>query len=224
VITTPDLIDALATNVPPVQPLRRPAVRAIGWVFFAVLILGLLGVSEGLRPDLASSVRDPMFDLRVAGALFTGVLAAAAAFMMSLPDRSRLWLLLPLPALALWLSTIGYQCITDWISVEPDGVQFGEAAQCFATLALTSVPLSLAMLIMVRYAALLRPVTVSLMGSLAVAGFAAVALSLFHAIDATLMILMWNLGTAAVFAVLAGTLGRKMFALVAPRPSIGRGN
>ena len=221
-ITTPDLIDTLATNVPPVRTLRRPTMRAAGWVVFAALILGLLSVSEGFRPDLVSILRDPMFDLRVAGALFTGVLAAAAAFMVSLPDRSRLWLLLPLPALALWLSTIGYQCITDWISVEPEGMHLGEAAQCFATLVLTSAPLSLAMLIMVRYAAPLRPVTVSLIGSLAVAGFTAVALSLFHAIDATLMILVWNLGTAAIFAALAGALGKKMFAWVGPRPSIGR--
>lgn len=223
-ITTPDLIDALATNVPPVRTLRRPSMRASAWVTFAVLILGLLGVSEGVRPDIVSSLHDPMFDLRVTGALMTGVLAAVAAFLVGLPDRSRLWLLLPLPALILWLSTIGYQCMTGWISVGPDGMRFGEAAQCFATLVLTSAPLSLAMLIMVRYAAPLRPVTVSLVGSLAVAGFAAVALSLFHAIDATLMILMWNLGTAAILAALAGAFGRRMFAWVAPRPSIGRQN
>jgi len=33
----------------------------------------------------------------------------------------------------------------------------GEAASCFATLLLTSVPLSVAMVVMLRYAALLRP-------------------------------------------------------------------
>lgn len=222
-ITTPDLIDALATDVLPVRTLRRPILRTAGWVFFAILVLCLLGVSEGFRPDLASSLRDPMFDLRVAGALLTGMLAAAAAFMVSLPDRSRLWLLLPLPALGVWLSTIGYQCLTDWISVEPDGMRLGDTAQCFATLVLTSAPLSLALLIMVRYAAPIRPVTISLVGSLAVAGFVAVALSLFHAIDATLMILMWNLGTAVVFAVLAGTFGRRLFAWVGPQLPVGFG-
>lgn len=222
-ITTPDLIDTLATGVPPVRTLRRPSVRTAGWVLFAILILGLLGVSQGLRPDLASILRDPIFDLRVAGALLTAVLAAAAAFIVSLPDRPRLWLVLPLPALVLWLSTIGYQCITDWISVAPDGMRLGETAQCFATLVLTSAPLSLAMLIMVRYAAPLRPVTISLAGSLAVAGFTAVALSLFHTIDATAMVLIWNLGTAAVFAVLAGAFGRNMFAWVGPRPPVGLG-
>ncbi len=37
------------------------------------------------------------------------------------------------------------------------------------------------------------------MGSLAVAAITATALSLFHVIDATAMILMWNVGTAALF-------------------------
>jgi hypothetical protein len=34
----------------------------------------------------------------MAGAALTGVLAAIAAFLVSLPDRSRLWLILPAPA------------------------------------------------------------------------------------------------------------------------------
>ena len=38
----------------------------------------------------------------------------------------------------------------------------------------------------------------------------ATALSLFHDLDPTVMILMWNLGTAAVFVGLAGAFGGKM--------------
>ena len=59
------------------------------------------------------------------------------------------------------------------------------------------------------------------MGSLAVAGITATALVLFHKLDATVMILMWNLGTAAMFIGLAGALGRKMFSWVTPRSSYG---
>jgi hypothetical protein len=82
---------------------------------------------------------------------------------------------------------------------------------------LTSLPLSLAMLVMLRYAAPLRPTAVTLMGSLAVAAIAATALSLFHTVDATVMILMWNLGTAVLFFALAGVFGRRVFRWVAPR-------
>ena len=111
-------------------------------------------------PDLTQRLRNPAFAVSMAAPLLTGVLAAFAAFLVSLPDRSRLWLLLPAPALIFWLSNIGYQCLNQWISIGPDGVSFGEAARCFATLALTSLPLSLAMLVTLRYAAPLRPTAV----------------------------------------------------------------
>ena len=221
-ITTPDLIDALAANLAPVRRLRPPVTRAACWLLLAALVLALLAVSQGIRPDLAQRLREPTFILGMSGALLTGVLAAVAAFMLSLPDRSRFCLLLPAPALVLWLSTIGYQCLTNWVSLEPNGIHLGETTQCFATLVLTSLPLSLAMLVMLRYAAPLRPIAVTLTGSLAVAAITATALSLFHELDATVMILMWNLGTAALFVGLGGALGGKVFSWAAPR-SMTRG-
>jgi len=49
-------------------------------------------------------------------------------------------------ALILWLSNVGYQCLTQWIAIGSDGMSLGDAARCFATVVLTSLPLSLAML------------------------------------------------------------------------------
>ena len=154
----------------------------------------------------------------LSGSILTGACAAIAAFMLSLPDRSRLWLLLPLPALALWISTIGYQCLTDWVTVGADGIRLGETARCLATLVLTGLPLSLAMLVMLRAAAPLRPTGATVTGSLAVAAITATALSLFHYLDATVMILFWNLGTAAIMLGLGSLFGRRLFSRVAPRP------
>jgi len=217
VIKTPDLIASLAANATPVRRLRPPMMRAASWLLLAAVVLTLLAINQGIRPDLAQRLREPTFATGLAAPLLTGVLAAAATFLVSLPDRSRLWLLLPMPALVLWLSNIGYQCLVQWIDIGPDGVSLGEAARCFATLVLTSLPLSLAMLVMLRYAAPLRPTAVTLTGSLAVAAITATALSLFHTVDATVMILMWDLGTAALFVALAGVFGRRMFRWVAPR-------
>jgi hypothetical protein len=217
VIKTPDLIASLAANVAPVRRLRPPAIRAACWLLLAAVVLILLAISQGIRPDFAQRLRDSAFVIGMAASLLTGILAAFAAFLVSLPDRSRLWLLLPVPALVAWLSNVGYQCLVQWISIGPDGLSFGEAARCFATLVLTSLPLSLAMLVMLRYAAPLRPTAVTLMGSLAVAAITATALSLFHAMDATVMVLMWNVGTAVLLVGLGGLFGRKMFRWVAPR-------
>jgi hypothetical protein len=216
-MTTPDLIDELAANVLPVRPLHGPVTRAACWLLLAALILALLVSGRGVRPDIAQSFQDPTFVLQTTGMVLTGVFAAVAAFMLSLPDRSRLWSLLPAPTLFLWVSTIGYQCLFDWVSFGPDGVGLGETTRCFATLVLTSLPLTLAMLIMLRYAAPLRPTLTTLIGSLAIAAFTAVALSLLQNLDATVMILMWNLGTAVMIVGLAGAFGRAMLSCVAPR-------
>ncbi len=217
-ITTPDLINSLAADATPIRRLRPPITRAACWLLFAAFILVLLAISHGGRPDLPQRLQQPAFVIGMAASVLTGILAAIAAFIVSLPDRSRLWLVLPAPALVIWLSTIGYGCLTNWVGLGSEGVHLGETAQCFATLVLTSLPLSLAMLVMLRHAAPLRPAAVTLTGSLSVAAITATALSLFHDLDATVMILMWNLGTAALIVGLGGMLGRRMFSWVAPRP------
>jgi len=214
---TPDLIDTLVDSAMPVGRLRPPLVRAALWLLFAVLVLVVLTVAHGVRPDLSERLRQPLFAVGMFGALATGVLAAVASFKVSLPDSSRSWLLLPLPGLILWISTIGYGCLTDWVSMGPNGVRMGEAVRCFATLLLTSAPLSIAMLVMVRYAALLRPTAVCMSGGLAVAAMTSNALSLLHELDATVMILIWNLGSAALIAGLASVFGRSLLAWTALR-------
>ncbi len=214
---TPDLIDALVACAAPVRRLRPPLARAGLWLLFAALVLGLIAIAHGVRPDLAQRLRQPGFVAGTFGALATGILAAVASFRISLPDSSRWWVLLPLPTLALWVSTIGYGCSTDWVSMPRDGANPGEAVRCFATLVMTSVPLSIAMLVMLRHAALLRALEVSIVGGLAVAAMTSFALSLFHDLDATVEILVWNLGSAVLIAAVASLFGRSMFTWMAAR-------
>jgi len=216
-ITTPDLIESLVAGAKPVRRLRPPVLRALAWLLFAAAIVGLLAVSHGLRVDIGARLQQPLFVAGICASVLTAVLAALAAFIVSLPDRSRLWLLLPLPAVAAWVSTISYQCLTDWVSVQPNGLRLGEAADCFATLVLTSIPLWLAMLVMLRYVALLGSVAAAIAASLAVAAISSTALSLFHPLDASAMILLWNLGTAAVLVGAGSAFWKKMFSWVAPR-------
>ncbi len=214
---TPDLIDSLVEAATPVRRLRPPLIRAALWLLLAAIVMGLLAVAHGLRSDIAMRLHQPVFVVGMVGTLATAILAAIASFKLSLPEGSRFWLLLPYPALALWVSTIGYGCLTDWVSIGPNGVRMGEAVRCFATLLLTSVPLSIAMLVMLRHAALLRPTAVSATGGLAIAAMTAFALSLIHDLDATVMVLVWNLGSAALIAGLASAYGRSAFSWLASR-------
>ena len=221
-ITTPELINALAADATPVRRLRPPLVRAAAWLTFAAALLSLLAVVHGLRPDLAEHLQQRIFVVGMLASLGTGVLAAVASFFVSLPDRSRLWLLLPVPSLGIWLSTIGYGCLTNWVGIAPDGIQPGEAFRCFITLVMTSLPLSLAMIVMLRYTATLRPTLVTMTGSLAVATITATALSLLHDVEASAMILAWNVGVSALIVALGGVFGPRMLASLSPRGMLDR--
>ena len=90
----------------------------------------------------------------------------------------------------------------------------GETARCFATLGLTGTPLSLALLIMLRHVARLAPAPVAMTGSLAVAALTAVALSMFHPLDATVMILVWNFGVATILLLISARYSQRLFAWV----------
>jgi len=214
---TRELIDALVECATPVRRLRPPLVRAMLWLAFAGLVVALIAVGHGLRADLTLRLHEPAFAITTAAALATGILSAIAAFMVSLPDRSRRWLMLPMPTLAVWISTIGYGCFADWVSIGPEGVRFGEELRCLSILVLTSVPLVIALAVMLRYAAMLRAGAVATTGGLAIAAITASALPLFHNHDATMMILVWNLGTALLITGITSVLGRRIFGLLATR-------
>lgn len=62
-----------------------------------------------------------------------------------------------------------------------------------------------------------RPTAITFMGSLTVAAVTATALSLFHVIDATVLILIWNVGTAILSVGLTRVFGRTMSGWAAPR-------
>ncbi len=214
--STTELIESLVADGAPVRVLRGPLRRAAGWLLFAALLVACVALAHGVRPDLPSKLRDPAFVTSVGAAAATGVLAAFAAFVASVPGRSLRWLWLPAPAWLAWVSSIGYGCLTHWVEIGPGGVSFGETARCFATLVLVGVPLALALVVMLRHGAPLAPVPVAMASALAVSALTATALSLFHPLDATLMILVWHFGVAAMLLAASARFGRRLFDWVAP--------
>jgi hypothetical protein len=217
VVTTPELIDRLAAGLAPVRRLRPPLLRAGQWLLAAGLVVALLAMLLGVRPDLALRLHQPMFAAALSGSLLTGALAAIAAFHLCLPDRSRLWLLLPAPAVMLWLATIGYGCLTDWGSITLDGIRFGSTLDCFATSLAVTIPVAAVLFAMLRDAAHLHPTMVGMMGGLAVGGIAATAMPLLHEHDVTIMVLLSNLGGAALIVALGAALGGRKIDRAADR-------
>ncbi|MGX6571273.1 NrsF family protein [Cupriavidus necator] len=214
---TRDLIDSLVADATPVRRLHRPSVRVACWLLLAALLLALVALVHGVRPDLALKLQQPVYVTNVAAAIVTGILAAAAAFIASVPGRSRRWLLLPLPSLAVWVGTIGYDCLTNWVEIGPEGMSPGETARCFATLVVVSTPLSIALTAMLRYVARLSPAPVAMCAGLAVAAMAATSLLLIHPLDASVMVLLWNLGVALLFVGAGSLFGRPIASVSEPR-------
>ena len=207
---TQGLIDRLAGEAAPVRRLRPPLLRAALWLAGGVAVIVMLALLRGLRPDIVPSLRQPGFVLGLGASLLTGLLAGLAAFMAGLPDRSRGWALLPLPATALWLGSVGYGCLTNWVGLTRGAVAPGEEADCFTTLVLSSVPLSAVMFAMLRHAGRFRPTAALCCGSLAVAALSSTALSLLHRFDASAMLLAWTFGAAAVIWAADMLVGRRV--------------
>jgi hypothetical protein len=207
---TRDLIESLVAAALPVRRARPPVWRAALWLLAAALLVAALLAVHGARPDLPARLGEPAFCASLAAALLTGALAAVAAMLTSLPDRSRRWLLLPLPAAAVWVAGVGWGCLAHWVAFDPAGVQWAELGRCATTLLAASVPLSALMFLLLRHAKRLRPAPALLSGALAVAALTAAALSLLHEFDASLMILAWNLGAALLVIAIDGAVGRRL--------------
>jgi hypothetical protein len=186
-LSTGDLIAALAADARPVRRLRPPVLRAAGWLAFALAVIAVVVALSDLRDDLGEQLGRMDFVLEWAASIATGVTAAIAAVMISLPDRSARWALLPVPPLLLWGSTIGYGCLTEWLRHGPDGLVIGRSFECFVSIVGMSVPILALFAVMARHAALVRPRLTATVGALAAAGLAAAGLALFHNVDATIM-------------------------------------
>ncbi|MGE3289758.1 MAG: NrsF family protein [Geminicoccaceae bacterium] len=214
--TTEQLIDQLAATVVPVVPLKPALLRAVGWLALSAAIVAGIVLSHGVRPDLAAQFARPVMAAEWLGAVLTGVLAAVATFQVSLPGRSRRWLLLPLPGLTLWLGALCLGCLADWFRHGPAAWAVGPSWSCVQAILTTSLPLGIALLVMVRHAGLVRPGATALVGGLAVAALSAAGLSLYHHVDTALMVLIWHGGAVALVVCAAWGVSERLFAWIGP--------
>lgn len=216
--TTQDIVAAMSANLAPVRRQASPLMRTFMWLALTLVVVGLLAMGHGFRTNLAARVTELPFQLEVLGAGLTGALAAFAGFASGIPGRSKWWMVLPFPALGLWMAVIGQQCLTKWVETGPEGMSLGESGECLATVGLASLPLSLALAVMLRHAVVMRPMGSYVMGSLAVAGMAGVAMSLLHALDGSVMILLFNVVTTLAIVAIAAALGA--FRVSRPAPGV----
>ena len=198
------LVQALGADLTTVRHLPSPGLRALMWL----AILGSMAIALAMVSDVkAMMIRlmaAPDLWLAALASMLTAVLAAIAAFELSLPDRKAAWALLPLPALLLWISASGMGCLRAWSVAEISPMPSVQPEHCLIFIIGFSLPLSLVLIAMLRRGFSLRPNLTAVVGGLACASAAATLLNFVHPYDAAATDLAVH-GLAVTIIILANT-------------------
>jgi len=205
-----DIIRALIADLKPVRRLPPPGWRALLWLaLVAAVAFTLAAVAD--RPAVeARLTAAPDIWLAAIGSALTMVLAAIAAFELSLPDRSPLWALLPLPAAVLWLGASGAGCLRIWLVPGTHAAVLNDSKDCIAFILALSIPLSALLLGMLRQGHTLRPGLTAAVAGFASAAAAATLLVFFHPYDASATDLVVHVVAVALVIVANRAYGGRL--------------
>jgi ABC-type amino acid transport substrate-binding protein len=213
VSTTPELIDTLSQSLQPVRPSRPPVQRACLWLAAVIAAVSLAAFAADAWPLMLHRLSLTRFAIEEAATLATGISGVLAAFLLSVPDRRRSWVWLPMPFLLIWLATSGYGCYDNWLVSGADGLRIGRSGDCFVFIVGFSVPLAVALwLALRRSAAMLDPVKVTAAGGFGIAALAAASLQFWHPFDVTVADLMAHSAAVTLVITLLVTTARRQFA------------
>ncbi|MFC7538514.1 NrsF family protein [Siccirubricoccus deserti] len=109
-------------------------------------------------------------------------------------------------------------CLADVARLGPIEGQLGTSWGCLRFILLLGAPLAAALLLLLRHAGPVRPRPVLLLGALASAALCSAGLTLFHHLDAAVMVLLWHGGAALLLLALTAGLGDRLLL----RPSAAR--
>jgi hypothetical protein len=204
------LISALAANLRPVRRLPPPALRTVFWLILVTAIAAALSTFADIAAMWHRMTATPDMWLAGLGSIATTATAAFAAFEVSLPDRSRAWALLPLPAAALWVGASGLGCMRAYVLPGTHIAAIGEARDCLLFIIGLSVPLSAVLIVMLRRAYSLAPPLTAAMAGLASAAAAATLLNFFHPFDSAATDLAVHAIAVAIVVAAAWAFGARI--------------
>ena len=207
---TEGLIERLAAELTPVRRIARPARRLVRWLLISVPAACLVVWSFGVRPDLAARLADRTFLGEEGAALLTALVGIYAALCAGLPDQPGWKVWLPMAPMALWIGVLGQQCLDVFLRVGPEGLQVTSDAMCLPAIAVGGLVPAIAIVVMLRRSGKFRTTHACLCGALGAAALGAAALRLYHMEDAAIMVIVWQLGSVALFTLVAGAISRML--------------
>ncbi|MDQ3038207.1 MAG: DUF1109 domain-containing protein [Pseudomonadota bacterium] len=213
---TSRLIDQLSARASPVRRMRSPLWRTLAWLGLALLVVAGIVSNFDVRAGWTRVMASPDATFEWAASLSTGVLAAYAVFQVSVPGRNPRWAWLPVPVALLWIAGLCIGCARDVVVDAGTGLAFSpHGMECMRAITLTSIPLGLVLLLMVRHAGVVRPGRTALLAMLSAAALSASAVSLIHdGGESALMVLLWHVGAVLLLSLLSLLFSRRMFAWI----------
>jgi hypothetical protein len=216
------LISDLVTDLVPVRRLRPPNVRALVWLAVVFVTAAVIAVIADLSALVHRLGAAPDMWLSVIGSTLTAILAAIAAFQLSLPDARRTWALLPVPAVLLWIVASGLGCLRTWFVPGTHAADLSETRDCLVFIVGLSVPLSALLIIMLRRAYPLQPELTAWIAGLASAAAAATLLNFFHPFDAAATDLAMHVFAVAIVIGANRALSGRLLAMNFSRRDVTR--
>ncbi len=213
---TSRLIDQLSARASPVRRMSSPLRRALAWLGLALLVVAGIVSNFDVRAGWIRVMASPEATIEWAMSLLTGVLAGYAVFQVSVPGRNARWAWLPLPAAVLWIAGLALGCMQDVVLDASAGLSFNtHGMECMRAITMTSIPLGLVLLLMVRHAGVVRPRRTALLAMLSAAALSSSAVSLIHdGGESALMVLLWHVGAVLLLSLLSLLFSRRMFAWI----------
>lgn len=209
---TERLIEVLEQDLQPVRRMPGPWRLLVQWLALSLPVLAAITLAMGPRPDLDAVLATPGFLLAEGLAVLTALVAAYAAFCAGRPDQPGWKLLLPVALAAVWLIELGRQCLLLSAANVAGALVLHVDFACVPGIALSGLVPAVGMALLLRSSASFRLTAASLSGALAAAALAEAALRLFHAEPTFLTMLVWQMGSVALFTLAGGTIGRAALA------------
>ena len=155
------------------------------------------------RHDLVLKLGEIRYLVEQIAAFAVAIGAASAAFASTVPGYDRKFLFFPLVPLTLWLGTLGHGCMQDWLHLGPDGLTIRPDWICLPVIALIGAVPAITISAMLRRGAPLTPHLSSALGGLGAAGLGSFGLRLAESQDASMMVLVWQVGSVFILSALA---------------------